>query len=215
MAKIAPATTRSGAGNPAAIAERQEGREQHEGRQRERDRTGADLAQHLAAVELPHRHEIGDVEERGDAGKRAEHACRGAPALAGGIGAGGDRDRHEEGGEARRPSARRRPPRSGCHRDGRRWRCRRAAARRSCAPCGGPSCRNAAMWPSSCSATTVVSTAATAKPPRVRPNNGQRMKAESTAKPTWLAGCSNRPPARYFPVSAQIFSLPSSRLSAK
>ena len=101
MAKIAPADNEQRRGKARRVAERQEGREQQRRTTSASvDRTGADLAQHLAAVELPHRHEIGDVEERGDAGKRAEHARRGAPALAGGIDAGGDRDRHEEGREA-------------------------------------------------------------------------------------------------------------------
>ena len=49
------------------------------------------------------------------------------------------------------------------------------------------------MWPSSCSATTVVSTTASTSPPAFSPNSGHRMKADSTAKPTCVSRMLEQP----------------------
>ena len=78
MAKIAP-----------AINEKRRGKARREPSPRNADSMAkeasaselarADLAQHLPAVEFPHRNEIGDIEERRNAGERGEHACRGGP----------------------------------------------------------------------------------------------------------------------------------------
>ena len=62
---------------------------------------GNTCRKHLAAIELPHRHEIGDVEECGEAGQRGEHARDQRIAGADREIAAGDGDRDDEGREAR------------------------------------------------------------------------------------------------------------------
>ena len=78
-----------------------------------------------------------------------------------------------------------------------------------------PITRNAAMWPSSCSATTAVNTTASTSPRRDSPNSGHRINADTTAKPSCVIGRSNRPPRANAPVSAHCFSRANSRRMMK
>src|SRR4051794_18600967 len=71
------------------------------------------------------------------------------------------------------------------------------------------------MWPSSCNATTAVSTEASTKPPRLSPKNGHRIRADSAAKPSWVMGRSKRKRRVTAPVSPHSFSFVSSRRMAK